>query len=84
MLNDLRTTIYWKQRALLLPNRLGLSSLEAVTQEKRTDTRRRDWNSRLEPREGKLSRVVLRGERVGNNPDLLDNSSLWRSCKTFH
>ena len=70
-------TIYRKRETLLLSNRLGLSSLEAVTQEKRKDTRRRDWNSRLEPREGKLSRVVLRGERVGNNPDLLDNIQVW-------
>jgi hypothetical protein len=40
--------------------------------EQRKDTRRRDWNSRLEPRAGKLARVVLRGERISNDPDLLN------------
>ncbi len=44
---------------------------------KRKDTRRREWNSRLEPRAGKPARVVLRGERISNDPDLLDNLQVW-------
>ena len=31
---------------------------------------------KLEPYEGKLSRTVLRGEREGNLPDLLDRTGL--------
>jgi hypothetical protein len=39
--------------------------------------RRRKGNSRLEPRAGKPARVVLRGERSSNTPDLLDNLQAW-------
>ncbi len=51
--------------------------------EQRKSTRRRDWNSRLEPRAGKLARVVLRGERISNDPDLLDrnNRKVYRKCQ---
>ena len=45
------------------------------------DMRRRDWISRLEPCAGKHARTVLRGQRVSNNPELLDcgiKSALFR------
>ncbi|TFG19848.1 MAG: leucine-rich repeat domain-containing protein [Promethearchaeota archaeon] len=45
--------------------------------DKRKDTRRRERNSRLEPRAGKPARVVLRGERSSNAPYLLDNMQVW-------
>jgi len=51
--------------------------------ERRKSTQRRDWNIWLEPRAGKLAGVVLRGERISNDPDLLDRDyrKIYKKCQ---